>query len=204
LDSDPKDGWFRESAKDSAHSIRQAHGVPASIAGFNESASLGSGKGMAQAETYKDRVVTPAQNKWAEVVNNLFKVGLGIKLIHLVFNQMDTRDEEAETRTITTLQDRGDLSINEARARLNYPPIPGGNRHFIKGKGGEIIFIDEMETAKGALKLQEEKIEREEEAQKKLENKPDDPGGDRRENIPAKNASENSAAAVMRRGDTEK
>jgi len=203
LDSDPKDGWFRESAKDSAHSIRMAHGVPASIAGFNDSASLGSGKGLAQAETYKDRVVTPAQNKWAEVVNELFKVGLGIKLIHLVFNQMDTRDEEAETRTVTTLQDRGDLSINEVRARLNYPPIPGGNRHFIKGKGGELIFIDELENAKGALKLAEEQVTRDEAAQKRSEDKPADPGGDRRVDIPAAKAPENSVDAVMRRGGKE-
>jgi len=200
LDSDPKDGWFRESAKDSAHSIRMAHGVPASIAGFNDSASLGSGKGLAQAETYKDRVVTPAQNKWAEVVNHLFKVGLGIKLIHLVFNQMDTRDEEAEMRVLTTLQDRGNLSINEVRARLNYPPIPGGNRAFIKGKSGEIIFINELENAKGALKLAEEQRKREEEGQKRVENKQGEQGGDTRENIPPVNAPENSVDAVMRRG----
>lgn len=145
LDSDPQDGWFRRTAEDNSHNIRIAHGVPTSVATFSDPSGMGSGKGLAQAEIYKDRTVTPGQHLWSEVMNKIFELGLGILTVRLAFDELDTRDKEAQMRISTQYLDRAVNTINETRAERNLPPIKGGDRAFIKTNKG-ILFLDEIST----------------------------------------------------------
>ncbi len=184
LDADSQDGWFRESYKDNADSIRISHGVTAAVVGQSESASLGSGKGMSQAEIYKDRVAIPNQDRWASELVNLLRLGRGLTLVQVKFAELDTRDHETKMREFTGYLDRGVVSINQVRAACSLGgPIKGGNRPFIK-VGNSLVFIDELEDMKSTL--------------------PPVPkgqaGGDTRANIPPANAPENNAVTTVQRG----
>tara|TARA_R110002020_G_scaffold34660_3_gene105261 strand:+ start:5065 stop:6822 length:1758 start_codon:yes stop_codon:yes gene_type:complete len=145
LDSDPADGWFRRTAQDNNENIRISHGVPTSVATFADASGMGSGKGLAQAEIYKDRVVSPGQKLWADLLNRVFRLGLGITTVELKFDELDTRDKEAAMRINTQLMDRGVLSINDVRRDMGLAPIQGGDRPYIKTNRG-IMFVDEIET----------------------------------------------------------
>lgn len=145
LDSDPADGWFRRTAQDNNENIRISHGVPTSVATFADASGMGSGKGLAQAEIYKDRVVSPGQKLWADLLNRVFRLGLGITTVELKFDELDTRDKEAAMRINTQLMDRGVLSINDVRRDMGLAPIQGGDRPYIKTNRG-IMFVDEIQT----------------------------------------------------------
>ena len=149
LDADTKEGSFQETKKNNAQSIMTAHGVSPAIIGIAESSELGSGKGLSQAEIYKDRIVTPSQRYWARKLNRLFRTGLGVQLIALKFNPLDIRDMKAEQEVLTGYQAKGALTINQVRKRGGLgPPLPGGDRAFIETSAG-IMFVDEMTEAMG-------------------------------------------------------
>jgi capsid portal protein len=147
LSTDVKEGSFQATRKNNAQGIMTAHGVSPAIIGVNDAASLGSGKGLSQAEIYKDRVVTPSQKRWAGALNKLFRLGLGISLVRLEFDPLDIRDMQAESTLYGSYLDRGVLSINDVRkfAKLG-DPIAGGERAFIK-LGNNISFVDGLENA---------------------------------------------------------
>ena len=88
LDADVKESSFLESRKTNAQAIMAAHGVSPAIIGISEHSELGSGKGLSQAEIYKDRIVTPSQRRWEKCLNRLFRLGLGVQLIALKFNPL--------------------------------------------------------------------------------------------------------------------
>lgn len=144
LAADNQEGSFQETRKGNDQGIMTAHGVSPAIIGIADTASLGSGKGLGQAEIYKDRIVTPLQKNWADALSKLFRLGLGTQSVVLKFDPLDIRDRYNEMQTLTGYQDRGDLTINEIRkmAKLG-GPIPGGNRAF-RVVEGVPMFIDEM------------------------------------------------------------
>lgn len=149
LDADAQEGSFQDTKKNNSQSIMTAHGVSPAIIGIAEAANLGSGKGLSQAEIYKDRIVTPSQRYWARKLNRLFKTGLGVQLVALKFNPLDIRDMEAEMKVLTGYMGTGNLTINQVRKKAGLgPPIPGGDRAFIILPTG-IMFVDEMTEAMG-------------------------------------------------------
>lgn len=195
LDADNQDGWFRETYKDNANSIRIAHGVTAAIIGQSETASLGSGKGLSQAEIYKDRVVVPNQQKWSSILNGILSTGRGLNLVCVVFAEIDTRDHESKMRVWTGHQDRGTVSINEVRAACGLGgPITGGDRPFIK-IGNAILFVDEIVGMKSTIVNPLEMAKLQVEAKAKLQ-----AGGDNRGNKPPEKAPENTAIQTVDRG----
>lgn len=201
LDADNQDGWFRESYKDNSNSIRIAHGVTAAIVGQSETASLGSGKGMSQAEIYKDRIVIPSQCKWAGILNDILNRGRGLTLVCVVFAEIDTRDHETKMRVMSGYFDRGIVTINQVRAASGLgAPIKGGNRAFIK-VGNAILFVDEMEGMKSTLvnPMEMAKLNQENKAKNKQEFGKQ-VGGDTSSNKPPMNAPENTAIDTVNRG----
>jgi len=192
LDADNQDGWFREQYKDNADSIRISHGVTAAIIGQSETASLGSGKGLSQAEIYKDRIVIPSQQRWSAILNNILSVGRGLHLICVVFEEIDTRDNETKMRVFSGYFDRGIVTINQVRAAGGLgSPIKGGDRAFIK-VGNAILFVDEMDGMKSTLADPMELAKVNAEAKQKA-------GGDFKNKPPA-NAPENTAIQTIQRG----
>lgn len=194
LDADNQDGWFRESYKDNSNSIRIAHGVTAAIVGQSETASLGSGKGMSQAEIYKDRVAIPSQQRWSGILKDVLTRGRGLNLICVVFAELDTRDHETKMRVLSGYFDRGVVTINQVRAAGGLGgPIKGGDRAFIK-VGNAIVFIDEMPGMKSTLADPVALAKVSQDSKVKLQ-----AGGDTG-NKPPMNAPVNDAIATVNRG----
>lgn len=147
LDADQKEGSFLEAKKNNDQVIMVAHGTPPAILGIAEAASLGSGKGLSQAEIYKDRIITPRQKIWGKLLEKLFSLGLGTKYVEPTFDPLDVRDRVSEMEILTGYEKAGNLSINEVRewAELGRP-VTGGDRSFIMPTGS-VYFVDELEDA---------------------------------------------------------
>lgn len=149
LDADANEGSFQDTKKNNAQSIMASHGVSPGIIGITEQSELGSGKGLSQAEIYKDRIVTPSQRYWARKLNYLFRRGLGTTLVALKFNPLDIRDEKAEQEVLVAYMMAGCTTINAVRKRASLgSPLPGGDRAFMM-MGGSVMFVDEMTEAMG-------------------------------------------------------
>lgn len=151
LAADAQEGSFQETRKNNAQGIMTAHGVSPAIIGIAEASELGSGKGLSQAEIYKDRIVTPSQRVWEHHLNRLFRRGLGVQLVALKFNPLDIRDREAEKNVFLAYLDKGVMTINQVSKRLGMAPVIGGDRNFIMTGAGP-IFVDELTDAYGAEK----------------------------------------------------
>jgi hypothetical protein len=147
LDTEQKEGDFLKTAEANRQATMTAHGVSGAIIGITDTAELGSGKGLSQAEIYKDRIVVPRQHKWERIIEQLFRKGLGVQYVKLKFNPLDIRDREAEMRILTSYADRGAMSINDMRDAIGMPPIEGGNRAFVKSRSGQLVFVDGFDNA---------------------------------------------------------
>ena len=153
LDSEVRESSFLDTRKSNAQAIMAAHGVSPAIIGISESSELGSGKGLSQAEIYKDRIVTPSQRKWESFINKLFRLGLGSNLVQLKFNPLDIRDLQSEMDIFTGYLEKGVLSINQVRKRAGLgDPVEGGDRPFYEGGQG-VVFVDEL-TEQGSAEKQ--------------------------------------------------
>ena len=152
LAADAQEGSFQDTRKNNSQGIMTAHGVSPAIIGIAEHSELGSGKGLSQAEIYKDRIVTPSQRVWEHHLNRLIRLGLGTNLVALKFNPLDIRDREAEKNVFTSYLDKGVMTINQVAKRLGIAPVPGGDRNFIMTGGGP-IFVDEL-TAESSVDKQ--------------------------------------------------
>lgn len=145
LSADEREGSFQETRKNNRDAIMAAHGVSPAIIGIAEHSELGSGKGLSQAEIYKDRIVTPGQWRWGRMLTKMFKYGLGVTDICLEFDPLDIRDEKAQAETGRIRITSGQSSINQERQWSGFgDPIPGGDRPFIVLQGGQIVFIEDL------------------------------------------------------------
>lgn len=126
-----------------------AHGMTPAQIGVIDAANLGSGSGLSQAENYKDRILTPRQNLFANLFwNRLFgREGLGLVAVKIKFKAMDIKDENLLRLKHEVALRYGVLSINEVRYEMGYEAITGGDRAFLL-VGNQIMFIDEMTNKK--------------------------------------------------------
>jgi capsid portal protein len=161
LDTDQKEGDFLRTSESNRQAIMTAHGVSGAIIGISDTAELGSGKGLSQAEIYKDRIVVPRQRKWELAINDLFRRGLGTKYVKIEFNPLDIRDREAEMRILTGYMDRGAMAINDCREMIGMQPIEGGNRAFVKSRSGQLVFVDGFDTAGPVTPVDQPEVESE-------------------------------------------
>lgn len=144
LDAENKESSFQETRRNNAQAIMVAHGVSPAIIGVHEAASLGSGKGLSQAEIYKDRIVTPSQYKFSNILNRLFRLGLGVRLVSLKFNPLDIRDRNDEMKVLTGYLEKGATSINRVIQQAGLgEPISGGDVPFLNNNG-VITFIEDF------------------------------------------------------------
>jgi len=160
LDADQREGSFLETRKSGAQGIMTSHGVSPAIIGISESSELGSGKGLSQAEIYKDRIVSPCQRRWDGCINRLFRLGLGVKLVAMHHTPLDIRDRTAEKDILIAYVDKGLLSINQAKKRGQLgDAVEGGDRPFLNTTGG-LIFLDEIDEMKSEnIQAMEDEIE---------------------------------------------
>jgi len=151
LSTGVQEGSFQETRKNNQNAIIIAHGLSPAIIGMVETASLGSGKGSAQQENYKNRVVDPLQKRWSRAINRLFRHGLGTPDVNIEFDSLDPEDRTKQRQNLVAFVEAGMMSINEARARGRMgEPLSGGDRPYIL-KSGIPIFVDELAGAPDQL-----------------------------------------------------
>ncbi len=149
LDVMHKEADFLQTRKENSNLIMTAMGTSPAILGIAESSELGSGKGLSQAEIYKDRVVTPCQRYWAEKLNYLFSVGLGVTHARIDFDPLDIRDMMLEMQYYTGLQTMGNLSNNEVRRDMGLgEPVDGGDTHYVRIKEGSAYKVSDLPKLK--------------------------------------------------------
>lgn len=159
-----QEGSFQDVRKNNQQGILTAHGVSPAIIGINETASLGSGKGLSQAEIYKDRIVTPMQAKWERLLNRMFRLGLGATRVGIMFQRLDIRDLEHEMRVLTEYYKNGILTVNEVRKKaLLGDSFEGGDRAFFIASGLNLLFVDELNDDEFRINQQTQQISEAEE-----------------------------------------
>lgn len=137
LDTTDKEGSFMKARKENYQAIMTAHGIPPAILAIADSASLGSGKGTAQSDLYKSRIVTPLQRSWSADVNKIFRLGLGITCMRIAFSEWDLKDLKEEMEVLTGYNEVGALSVDEMRERASLgDPVKGGNYHVVQMSNG--------------------------------------------------------------------
>jgi capsid portal protein len=150
LSTEHKEADFLETERHNSKKIQVAHGTPPAILGVAEHSELGSGKGLSQAELYKDRIVTPAQYFWQEKLYQLTSKGLGITNAYIGFTPLDIRDRYMQMQVLTGYLDRGIYDVNDCLEELDKPPVSGGNVHFIKGSD-KFIKIEDLEELESTV-----------------------------------------------------
>ena len=97
----------------------------------------------------RNQISYQSQKMWANQLNKLFRYGLGIKLVKLLFDPLDVRDRKEEMEVYTKYKDAGIMSINEVRraAQLG-DPVEGGDRIFFNSAA--VTFVDELDDASSA------------------------------------------------------
>ena len=155
LDAGVTEADFQETRKAYRQDIITSHGVPSALLNITETASLGSGRGTAQSEQYKDRFVVPNQIFWASKINNLFKYGLGVTNALIEFDPLDVRDAFFVAQAMNLLLQSGVLTINEARSELGLGPVEGGDKAFIRAREGGVIAVEDIEPLRGMLSNQQ-------------------------------------------------
>lgn len=142
LSAEQKEASFQEYRKRNQQAIMTAHGVSPAIIGIAETANLGSGKGRAQTENYRDRIIEPNQEYYEEKLNDLFVKGLWVTNVVLKFDPYNIQDNIDLINVLTKHEQEGNLSVNEVRALAKIgPPIPGGDKHY--KKVGRVLYCIE-------------------------------------------------------------
>lgn len=128
LSAEVKEGSFQDTRKNNWNDITIAHGVNPAIIGMVDNASLGSGKGTAQQENHKNRIVDPLQKFWERKIKLLFRLGLGINTVYLDFEELDVTDKKTERENDIAYLSTAVLTVNQIRERRNLgPPVEGGD-----------------------------------------------------------------------------
>lgn len=145
LAEETKEGSFQQTRKNNQEAIMVSHGVSPAIIGIADAASLGSGKGQSQSENYKNRIVEPSQREWETLITELlFKKGLGIGTVQLLFNSLDLGDHTLVRQNVIEYVRYGIMTINEARKKAGIgPPIKGGDVAFVN-MGGMPILVENI------------------------------------------------------------
>jgi capsid portal protein len=110
--SDQEWGGYQETNRDNIIHVYRM--LPEKI-GIIETASLGTGSGESQDETYKRSQIEPRQ-LMLETWWDLQLAELGITMLEFRYDDIDVLDEQREAQTLVAIASTGALSINDIRA----------------------------------------------------------------------------------------
>jgi len=152
LDADQKEADFIETRKSNNQIIMTSHGLSGAILGINDAASLGSGKGMSQAELYRDRVAMPLQLYWQRKLGKLFRLGLGVQHANIQFEVLEVRDMLSAAQALNLFLQNGVMTINEARRELGAGgPLEGGDEAFVRIKNASFVRVADIPELQSAV-----------------------------------------------------
>jgi capsid portal protein len=130
LGGEPKDQEWADYQQTNRDNIIHVYRMLPSKLGIIETASLGTGSGETQDETYKRSQIEPRQ----EMLEAFWNIILDLRLLPMVrfqYNEYDTVDELRDAQIVSVLASTGALSINDIRAAASrivknqdFPPDP--------------------------------------------------------------------------------
>jgi capsid portal protein len=141
---------YRDAVRDVIVSV---HGLSPSIVGVIESAHLGGGTGSQQIETVKTTEIRPRQETLEWLLNTqLVRRGLGLSLVMIKLDEIDTVDEQQVYAAVATLYStppRPALTLNDARKMLRLDPVEAAWADMILIQDPQFGFLplDDMEQS---------------------------------------------------------
>ncbi len=139
LSVDAKEGSFRILIRILREDILAAYSMPPYRIGLETIGRLGGNVAEEATKVYVSGVVEPLQEDLERIINiKILQDGMGYTTYDFKFNNIDTRDEDAEVERLMSLQEHGDLNANEIRNLLGLgDSYEGGNRYLVNPE-----FID--------------------------------------------------------------
>jgi len=146
LSAEQREGSFQKTRENNRDDILVAHGMTPAQVGIIDTANLGSGSGLSQAENYKNRVLGPRQRMYENrLINKLIgEEGQGLLAVVLKYNTLDITDYKILREVHETYLSKGVLSINEVRRDLGKEDIEGGDLPFII-LSNEIVLVKDID-----------------------------------------------------------
>jgi PBSX family phage portal protein len=133
---DVQEASFRLYRQDNRDEILSAHGVPPYRAGIAEEGSLGGSTAVESTEIYKQSIINPRQRMIEARINkHILRDSFGVTDWVFQFEDIDTRDEERDTRIYTALFQMGAITANKIRELMGEERIdhPVMDTPFING-----------------------------------------------------------------------
>lgn len=133
LNVDAREGSFRVMIRLLREDILAAYSMPPYRIGLEVVGRLGGNVAEEATKVYVAGVIEPLQEDLERIINiKLLEDGMGFSTYDFKFNNIDTRDEDAEVKRLVSLQEHGDLNANEVRNFLGLgAPYEGGNRYLV-------------------------------------------------------------------------
>jgi len=148
LSSEISESSFKDYMASNRDEIIVSHGMHPARIGIIATASLGSGTGTSQSETYKNSIIEPRQRRLEFLINHrIIQEGLRVRGWVFKFEDLDVRNRTAEVNNAKAMLDRAAYTVNEVRQQiLKLDKVDGGDRAFIK-LGNSIVFLDNLQVA---------------------------------------------------------
>lgn len=133
LSAEAKEGQFRVYIKMLRDEVLSAYAMPPYRIGIAETGALGGSTAVESTRIYYQSVIRPLQRVVESITDRLIKA-MGITSYYVELMPADVRNLESMTELYGKLVDRGILSPNEVRDKLDLgDPYPGGDSHFMAG-----------------------------------------------------------------------
>lgn len=133
LSEDTHQASFRSYIQNLIDDILMAYSMPGYRLGLNIVGKLGGSNIKEATEIYKNGVVEPLQEDMEDIINyKLIEQGLKCSSYKFKFNDLDTRDLDAEAKRCVSLFGIGSMTSNEVRNLLGLgKTYPEGDKYYV-------------------------------------------------------------------------
>jgi len=158
LSVDNKEGSFKVFHEVWTRDVLIAYGMPPYRVGIAAQGSLGGSVAKEMTEIYKQSIIGPLQRKLERMwTRDILMKGLGVKNYTLDFEEIDTKDINAEVDRLLGLHSVGAVNGNEIRHTLDLgDDVPGGKQYVIYATLGQAE--DARQERQGVRRSADEEI----------------------------------------------
>jgi len=130
--------------------IMSVYGMQPMVLGIL-TATTGKLNSEVQTEQFKRNAIIPAVKLISDTFNTVLiwnSANLGLKNIYLSNSELDIDDDKKQSEIDEAYLDRGVVTINQVRDRLQMPPVPWGDEPFVPLNYAPLSSLNEFQQAK--------------------------------------------------------
>ena len=101
---------------------------------------------LTQDEVFQNEVIKPIQDTFRYRFDHLIKHGFELENWKFVFKQLSLKDRLQEAKIDEIYSNKGVFTVDEIRAKLNMPPVEGGDRRVVNTPLG-LVDLNTWEIA---------------------------------------------------------